>query len=850
MPPVTLGAWLQQNGPFVVLLVGAVVFVAVRFGLDVLLSVALTVIGLSFVIFIHELGHFVAAKWCDVHVQTFSLGFGPALPGCSYQYGETVYKIGMLPLGGYVAMVGEGPEADEDENYPRSFKNKSVGQRMLIISAGVIMNVLFGFLCFVGVYRFNGLERPPAIVSQTEPGSPAWGKGVHAGWMITAIDDKKTHWFEDMKLAVSLSREGRQIHFEFQDRDGKAIGPIAIEPRKSENDWMPVIGVAQARELELAPRRWQKQVEFPYKQDSPAAFARALPLQPGDRVVALSDGQSEEVKVTRKDGQTDWAALCQRFMDPQLRGKTLRLKVRRADQQKEEELEVGPLGFDFGDRIVGTTDPDHPDDPFRLKPLRPDPTRGEDSSGFKDPFDFRERMARLAGKPAVIQVRREKASAEELVSLLVPPAFQMTFGLQMTPGKIAAVRENSPAAGVGVVPGDRIEEVSVLSDKDEFLTSVADLWLTGARHPSVTPWSLALHCAHLSKVEPERQEERLQGQELDPVRLPWALTERIARKPFPSRCQVRLGVRGTVNHDAQGVKLLKPMPWDPSWSLEAEAPLSMSAPMSIPQLGIAYWVESTVAAVIDGSPADKAGLKPGDQLTQIRIQSEGKKGGKPTWGDWFEMKSVRGKDKDVYDQWAHFHWAIQQGDGNTIELKVKRSGSANEIPIGPLTAEPDLTWPRVERGVLLLPDTRRQQAANTLEAISFGIDRTVGFIQQIYLSLSRLATNRLSYKNLGGPIRIAEQTFNAADADFAAFILLLGLISVNLAVVNFLPIPVLDGGHMVFLIYEKLRGKPPPEIIRAAATYAGLATILALMVFVFWIDISHFWGAIRRSVSP
>ena len=65
-------------------------------------------IGLGLVIFIHELGHFLAAKWCDVHVRTFSIGFGPAVPFCSYKWGETTYMVGIIPLGGYVSMVGEG----------------------------------------------------------------------------------------------------------------------------------------------------------------------------------------------------------------------------------------------------------------------------------------------------------------------------------------------------------------------------------------------------------------------------------------------------------------------------------------------------------------------------------------------------------------------------------------------------------------------------------------------------------------------------------------------------------------------------------------------------------------------
>ena len=81
-----------------------------------------------------------------------------------------------------------------------------------------------------------------------------------------------------------------------------------------------------------------------------------------------------------------------------------------------------------------------------------------------------------------------------------------------------------------------------------------------------------------------------------------------------------------------------------------------------------------------------------------------------------------------------------------------------------------------------------------------------------------------------------------AQYDFWEFVFFLGLISVNLAVLNFLPIPVLDGGHMVFLIYEKLRGKPASEGVRIGATYAGLLLIGCLMIFVLFLDIRRLVG--------
>ncbi|HZT81812.1 MAG TPA: site-2 protease family protein, partial [Gemmataceae bacterium] len=83
--------------------------------------------------------------------------------------------------------------------------------------------------------------------------------------------------------------------------------------------------------------------------------------------------------------------------------------------------------------------------------------------------------------------------------------------------------------------------------------------------------------------------------------------------------------------------------------------------------------------------------------------------------------------------------------------------------------------------------------------------------------------------------------YNLAGEDWPMFFLFLGMISINLAVINFLPIPVLDGGHMVFLVYEKLRGRPASEHVRLAATYLGLLFILSLMAFVIYLDVKRRW---------
>jgi regulator of sigma E protease len=153
--------------------------------------------------------------------------------------------------------------------------------------------------------------------------------------------------------------------------------------------------------------------------------------------------------------------------------------------------------------------------------------------------------------------------------------------------------------------------------------------------------------------------------------------------------------------------------------------------------------------------------------------------------------------------------------------------------------EEDASWPLTERGLWVAPDTHLVKARNIWQSLSFGWQDTWDSIRKIYQGLMQIITGQISTKTFGGPIEIVSRTFLLASEDFYGFLLFLGILSINLAVVNFLPIPLLDGGHMVFLIYEKIRGKPASERVREIAAYIGLSLLLALMVYVFVLDIQR-----------
>jgi len=196
--PATASGFFVRHGVtlLMVVIAGALLvyfFLKVEDSIDKLLAGLKVAVGLGVVIFIHELGHFVAAKLCDVHVETFSIGFGPPFLGlCAFKRGETTYKLAWFPLGGYVKMLGEGETEEGSEDDPRSFKNKPVWQRMVIISAGVAMNVLLAVACFIFVYMTHGVNQRRGVIGHVEPGGAAWKKGLTPGTYIAKINGKRT----------------------------------------------------------------------------------------------------------------------------------------------------------------------------------------------------------------------------------------------------------------------------------------------------------------------------------------------------------------------------------------------------------------------------------------------------------------------------------------------------------------------------------------------------------------------------------------------------------------------------------------------------------------------------------
>ena len=661
---------------------------------DRALTILYVALGLGLVIFFHELGHFAVAKWCDVHVERFSIGFGPIL--WSFKRGETEYALSLIPFGGYVKMLGQDDmdpsqlSSEEIAQDPRSYSAKSVPQRMAIISAGVIMNIVTGMLFFAAAFGI-GVETVPAEIGSIQIGSPAWVANLEPGDRITGIreaDDsefRQVETFGDIMRGVALT-SGAVVIRGVQP-DGKTF-EMRLQPDSSGSRRIIGAGPLNGGLQVIRPKMASARVATP---GTPAARAEPA-FEPGDR-------------------------------------------IQRIDDQP------------VSDHIV-----------------------------------LRRSLIENRDRAVVLHVRRDQALQDELVAISVEPQPFRALGLWMDIGRITAVQADSPAERHGLKVDDKITRV----------------------------------------------DGKLIGTDLDPLRLPDYLgakgaageeveliVNRLVKGSSPQDVTVRLVPRNT-----------------PGWT---EQPLAEDVPLSAPALGIAYHVIPTVLHVEPDSPAARAGIEKGERIKKIELI--------PPAADAAEEEDEPvtvefGKEESGQKNWAWPFWLLQRLPTYEVKLTVSDKPGKERV-VGLEPAPVDNWFVPGSRGLRLQPDLLVQEAAGPMDAVSMGFNHTKNSTIDIYLTLRSLFTGNLSVTELSGPVQIATIAYRTAEHGISELLLFLGFLSVNLAVLNFLPIPVLDGGHMVFLIWEGVTRRKPSEKVLAVATYAGMLFVLGLMAFVLYLDLFY-----------
>ena len=234
-----------------------------------LLTILAFVLVIGPLIFVHELGHYMVGRWFGVHADTFSIGFGREIAGWTDRRG-TRWKVGMLPLGGYVKFAGDmspASQADPEwQNLPeaersRTFQAKPVWQRALIVAAGPVVNFLLAILILTGFAWAYGQSRTPTVVAQVVANSAAASAGLQPGDRIVALNGHAVDSFDDMVRYIQI-RAGMRVAVTY-DRGGAidtrtvTIGTQTLRDRFGNQTKVGLLGLSPPRQVWVPVPFWQ-----------------------------------------------------------------------------------------------------------------------------------------------------------------------------------------------------------------------------------------------------------------------------------------------------------------------------------------------------------------------------------------------------------------------------------------------------------------------------------------------------------------------------------------------------------------------------------------------------------------
>lgn len=711
-------------------------------------DLVLFLIGFGLIVFIHELGHFLAARWAGIRVMAFAVGFGPALAsyrrGFGFRFGSsepeyramlradseaedraagvvrgvhpTEYRFNVLPFGGYVKMLGQedmNPNAVSDA--ADSYQNCKPWKRLVVISAGVVMNLILAAALFIVVFM-AGLKTEPAWVGSVVAGLPAskavaenaseqgvTSPGLQPGDRITRINGANARTFSDLVLATAMSKKGVPIEL-IVEREGLGGAlTFRVTPEEDRLTGLLALGIEPARSARIVPARSEK-----------------------DAV--------ESRKVLDKLG---------------LRGVEPAMRLTRAG-----EIHHIRSGNDLASAMA-------------------------QSHGRPVQLEF----ADDSGKTAKVTLQPIPAMQEDLVTQPGGSVVVVEHVLGLTP--VMTVRDATPSGS-----GPKASRQG-LRDGDVF--------------------------ARIGAVE------------------------------FPSVAQGMAEIKSHAGKPLDLVVIRK----DDS-GVENETPLKVKVSR-----------KGTIGFTVGDTGDDRAIVSmPQKELTEIR---QGATPRRPAANDFITVPGTRivsiggqrtsnfGEIREALRAATRSALIQRQPTMDVpVVIELPRAG----VRIGEGT-QIEAVWPLAESDIRALHSLGwtspvgpglfdaaefSLKASSPIEAIVFGLSETKRVVLTTYVTFLRLAQGSVKVEHLKGPVGIAHMGTLITSRGVIWLLFFLALISVNLAVINFLPLPIVDGGQFLLILFEQLRGRPVPLGFQNGLTLAGLVLIGCVFLLVTYNDVKYLFG--------
>ncbi len=677
-------------------------------------NVLLIVIGFGLVIFIHELGHFLAAKWAGIRVPAFAIGFGTAI--CSWRKGmgfrmgssepsykqrlidagqhpehgdlagvsQTEYRLNWFPFGGYVKMLGQDDlNPDAASSSEGSYTSKSPAKRMVVISAGVVMNILLAAFLFMIVFMFGMRDTPP-VIGAVNAGSPAALAGIRSGDTVVAMEGSSIETFTEVMINTAMSDPGEPCTLTLRRPGAEETYDVDVVPEMGGPANMLQIGVSPALTASIVDPHEDSDREIIRKR------LEALGLQSLQPGMSLSSIDGRQPATVTSNGESFGVF------------STIQDTVRAADG--------APVNAAFtaeGGKTVEI-----------VVPVVLDLQAMDEDSDAPN-------ARHLLGLVPLLKVMEVSEQGAEK-GLEANDVF-LQVGSAAWPDRLAAVKEIQAHRGrkidLVLLRGSEVRSLSAAVDNDGRIGFVI---AEASNLPIVTAtdWTGGLAVSRLDPKPPA-------GTRIDSI-------NGVAVDDYAS-------IRRVLLQSREGA------------------------------------ADSDVTVDVEMTLLDPGQIESGSTVTT-------------TWT----------LTADELDAVAELSWAVDP----LFEMSFAQASFI-------------------------------MKADNPIHAVAIGVEKTHWIVVQTYLTFVRLFQGSVRVDNLKGPVGIAHIGSQFASEGIIPLLFFLALISANLAVINFLPIPVVDGGQFVMLLIESITRRPVPIAIQNVATLFGLMLIAAVFLTLTFNDIRN-----------